>query len=120
MALDYLDFDYSEDDEGTGTWDAMACPQPQQLGTLYAEIEQLLAWAQREFPGRRGPREEGGDWDWELQAQHADGAALALHYDSASARLQPASTEPGERITVTLTLSGSPAFGEALREHFGV
>ena len=25
MTLDYLDFDYSEDDEGTGTFDAMAC-----------------------------------------------------------------------------------------------
>ena len=24
MTLDYLDFDYSEDEEGTGTWDAMA------------------------------------------------------------------------------------------------
>ena len=24
MALDYLDFDYSEDFDGNGTWDAMA------------------------------------------------------------------------------------------------
>ena len=36
MALDYLDFDYSEDAEGTGTWDAMACVQPQRLGALHA------------------------------------------------------------------------------------
>ena len=118
--LDYLDFDYSEDDEGTGTWDAMACPQPHQLRALYAEIEQLLAWAQRQFPGRRGPREEGGEWDWELQAQHEDGSPLALHYDAGSARLQAPDTPAGERITVTLTLSGSPAFAEALQEHFGL
>jgi hypothetical protein len=119
-ALDYLDFDYSEDDEGTGTWDAMACPQPHQLQALYAEIEQLLRWAYQQFPGRCAPRDEGGDWDWELQAQHADGAPLALAYDRTSARLQAASAAPGERITVTLTLSGSPAFAEALQEAFAL
>lgn len=119
-ALDYLDFDYSEDDEGTGTWDSMACPQPQQLSALYAEIDQLLTWAHRQFPGRRGPREEGGDWDWELQAQHEDGTPLTLAYDGASARLQAPIALPGERVTVTLTLSGSPAFGEALHEAFDI
>jgi hypothetical protein len=28
MALHYLDFDYSEDDDGNGTWDAMASVTP--------------------------------------------------------------------------------------------
>ena len=34
MTLDYLDFDYSEDDEGTGTFDAMACVTEAQWARL--------------------------------------------------------------------------------------
>ena len=42
MTLDYLDFDYSEDDEGTGTFDAMACVTEAQWARLQQEITQLL------------------------------------------------------------------------------
>ena len=42
MALDYLDFDYSEDDEGTATWDALASVTAERLPALTAEVEQLL------------------------------------------------------------------------------
>ena len=66
MTLDYLDFDYSEDDEGTGCWDAMASVPATRVPALAAEVEQLLAWAHRRFKGRRGPIEEGGDWDLSL------------------------------------------------------
>ena len=42
MTLDYLDFDYSEDEEGTGTWDAMASVKAERVPALAAEIAQLL------------------------------------------------------------------------------
>lgn len=119
MALDYLDFDYSEDDEGTGCWDAMASVPPPRVPALAAEIEQLLRWAHGSFAGRRGPVEEGGDWDYELQAQDEAGGLLAWRYDARSATLQSPAGAQG-RTTVSLSLSGSAAFGQALAEAFGV
>ena len=41
MTLDYLDFDYSEDEEGTGTWDAMASVKAERVPALAAEIRVL-------------------------------------------------------------------------------
>ncbi|MDC2857287.1 MULTISPECIES: hypothetical protein [unclassified Delftia] len=117
MILDYLDFDYSEDDEGTGCWDAMASVPAARVPALAAEVEQLLAWAHRRFRGRRGPIEEGGDWDYELQAQDDGGQPLAWRFDAATARLQSVAAGDG-RTTVNLSISGSAAFGEALRQAF--
>ena len=62
----------------------------QQLG------DYVLAWAESAFAGRRAPVEEGGDWDAEFQVQD----------------------EPGPRRCLTLTLSGTEAFCQALRERF--
>ncbi|MFT3814062.1 MAG: hypothetical protein QM740_11865 [Acidovorax sp.] len=96
--LDYLDFDYSEDAEGVGTWDALACVPPDRLPAVQAEAAQLLDWARRTFPGGQGPCEEGGAWDCDLHTRaEADG-----------------------RVTLALSISGSPAFGEALRAAFGL
>jgi hypothetical protein len=120
MPLDYLDFDYSEDAEGTGTWDAMACVQPQRLGALHAEITRLLAWAHHTFAGQQGPCEDGGQWDYDLQAQAEDGTPLHIAYDAAHERLHAQAAPSGGRTTVTLSLSGSAAFGEALRDAFGL
>lgn len=119
MPLDYLDFDYSEDDEGTGCWDAMASVPSARVPALAGEIEQVLRWAHGRFAGRRGPVEEGGDWDFELQAQDDDGAPLPWRFDTKAAGLQAAAAALG-RTTVNLSLSGSAAFGEALREAFGL
>ncbi|MET1113557.1 MAG: hypothetical protein ABWY08_01200 [Comamonas sp.] len=119
MPLDYLDFDYSEDDEGTASWDALASVTAERLPALTAEVEQLLRWAGRTFAGRRGPIEEGGDWDFDLQAQEDEGRPLAVAFDGASGRLQLAAP-PGRRITLSLTLSASAAFSEALRNHYGI
>ena len=118
MALDYLDFDYSEDDEGTASWDALASVTPERLPALTAEVEQLLRWASRAFAGRRGPMEEGGDWDFDLYAQQDDGTPLSVAYDEATGRLQLAATD--QRTTLGLTLSASAAFSEALRSRFGI
>lgn len=119
MPLDYLDFDYSEDDEGTGCWDALASVPATRVPALAAEIEQLLRWAHGRFAGRRGPVEEGGDWDYELQAQDESGHPLPWRFDARSATLHSAACGEG-RTTVSLSLSGSAAFGQALGEAFGI
>ena len=38
MALDYLDFEYSEDEDGNGTWDAMASVPAPRWGALLDEV----------------------------------------------------------------------------------
>lgn len=119
MQLDYLDFDYSEDDEGTASWDALASVTRERLPALTAEVEQLLGWASRAFAGRRGPIEEGGDWDFDLHAQQDDGQPLAIAFDERSGRLELA-PPAGLRVTLGLTLSASAAFSAALRERYTI
>ena len=89
--LHYLMFDASDDGEGNGSWEAMASVRAPQLPAVYGEVEQVLAWAAAHSPGPRGPLEEGGVWDADPHTQ----------------------TE-GEWTTVTLTLVGPWAWGEAL------
>lgn len=114
----YLDFDHSDDAEGAHCWDAMACLPPERLDALCAEIARLLAWAHSRFPGRRAPLDEGGDWDYDLQAQTTHGTPLTLHYDPALARITLPSGLPQQRLTVTLCLCGSNAFARALEEEW--
>src|SRR5262245_16934446 len=49
MALDYLDFDFSGDPDGHGSFDAIASAAPGQLAALQGEVVRVLAWAEREF-----------------------------------------------------------------------
>lgn len=98
MELQYLDFDVSAEDSGRASFDAMASVLPDRLPALRAEIDAVLHWAAAAF-GPAGALEDEGEWGYELQ------------------RLE----EPdAERITLTFTLSGSPAFCAALRERFGL
>ena len=117
MTLDYLDFDYSEDEEGNGTWDAMASVSVARLSALTAEIESVLAWANRAFPGQRAAIEDGGDWDFDLQAQDDAGSPLLAEFDAGVGGLQIAVALSGN-TNVTLTISGSAAFADAFREAF--
>ncbi|WP_027995814.1 hypothetical protein [Simplicispira psychrophila] len=94
--LHYLDFDYSEDAAGCGTWDAMASVRPAQMDALLAEVALVLHWAQGEFADGHGPLDDGGEWDHDLQEAHEAG-----------------------RYTLTLTISGTPAFGAAWHAQFG-
>ncbi|MDR0213093.1 MAG: hypothetical protein LBJ15_03695 [Comamonas sp.] len=119
MTLDYLEFDYSEDEEGTGTWDAMASVKAERVAALAAEIAQLLQWALRRFSGRQGAVEEGMDWDYDLQSQDEDGQPLPARFDIASGQLTLQASATGY-TTVSLSLSGSAQFGDALREAFGL
>lgn len=96
----FLEFEYSEDPQGGGTFDAMASVRPGQVDAVRAEMAQVLDWAHAAFPGLQAPLEEGGEWDFDLQEQQ-DGSASPWHM-------------------LTLTVSGSPQFCIAFRQRFGV
>jgi hypothetical protein len=121
MTLHYLDFDYGEDTEGVGALEAMASTWPDQVAAVHAEIAQVLDWAYANFPGRRGPIEEGGDWDYDLQGMQEFTAPQTLRYDEVtrqfSAELGP-SGKP--RHTVTVSFSGTSEFCAAFRQQFGL
>ena len=99
MTLRWLDFDYSEDTEGVGTFDAMASTAPAHTPAVEAEIAEVIAWAEASFPHGRGVLDDGADWDCDVQELHED---------------------DGARRTLVLSISGSTAFCEALRERFGL
>lgn len=118
MALDYLDFDYSEDENGHGSYDAMAAVQPARLAALEAEVLRVLDWAHERFGAPR-PLEDGGEWDCELQGVRERATTLAVRHARGSLQLQDAGTA-SERITLSLTLTGTGAFCDALREAFAL
>ncbi|MGH8759321.1 MAG: hypothetical protein ACREVW_07390 [Burkholderiales bacterium] len=45
MTLNYLSFDYSEDTDRSGSFEAMASVWPEQVASLQAEIIQVLSFA---------------------------------------------------------------------------
>lgn len=119
MTLDWLDFDYTEDEHGHGSFDAMASASAAQLPALRSEIERVLQWAAREFPAAQGPLDEGGEWDIELQGVQE--VPTPLDVSLADGRLHLQARAPGEaRVTLTVTLSGTPMFCAAFREAFGL
>lgn len=119
MALDYLDFEYSEDEDGNGTWDTMASVTDSRWQALLGEVQQVLHWASQDYLGRRGPLDEGGDWDYDLSAQDDDsGRPLRIRWQAAQGVMDAEPPQPGGYGTVTLTLSGTADFGDALRQAF--
>lgn len=119
LTLNYLDFDCSEDEHGWATFDALASIGVLQVAAVHAEIAQVLDWAFSTFPGQRAPLDEGGEWDYLLQGQQEWSAALALVYDEASGQIRVESGAAGlPRHTVSLSISGSPQFCSAFRQHF--
>lgn len=96
MALHYLIFDAADDGEGTGSWEAVASVRRADLPALMAEVDAVLARAQREAPGPRGPLDEGGTWDADTQVH-----------------------EDGDWTEVRLTLTGPWDWGEALLAGLG-
>lgn len=111
MTLHYLDFDYSEDEDGNGCFDALADTQAERHAAVLAEVTLVLDWAQAAFAGQHGALDDGGAWDHDLQV--LSGEANAANVAST------ASTALGAgRCSVSLSLSGTPAFCAALRERF--
>jgi hypothetical protein len=104
MTLHYLDFDYSEDEDGNGCFDALADTPAERHPAVLAEVALVLDWAQAAFAGQHGALDEGGSWDHNLQVLSGGASATAA----------------AERYSVSLSLSGTPAFCAALRERFSL
>src|SRR5215217_7614234 len=96
MTLAYLLFDYSEGEDDSGLFDAMADVPLARAADVQAEVDEVLAWAERHFGHARGPLEDGGEWDVDLQL-HAEGG----------------------RRCFSLSVVGTPAFCDAFRARFG-
>lgn len=92
----YLEFAASDDGQERGSWEAMASVRAAERDAARAEAQQLLAAAERDAPGPRGPEEDGGLWDAELQEQ----------------------TEADGWTTITVTLTGPWDWGTALVQRF--
>ena len=119
MQLHYLVFDFSDEESGRGSFDAMASVVPARLPALLDEISAVLAWAGRTF-GPAGALQDEGDWDYELQALAEPDVPLQVAYNDRSGEVSlPSAATQAARTTVTLTLSGSQAFCKALRDAFG-
>ena len=121
MSLRYLDFDFSEDAEGTGTFDAMASASLAQLPALQAEISAVLAWAHQHWPDACAPVEDGGAWHYDLQGVQEVSQPLVLEFDAACGQLRTQAGSPAPaRTTLNLTLGGTADFCAALREAFAI
>lgn len=127
MTLRYLQFETSEGSDDTGSFDAMASAPAAALPALLAELSQVLGWAFGQFPGRRGPLDEGFSWDYDLQATQEVCRPEHLQYDEASGRLlrapaaaATATATESVRHTVSLCVCGTADFCAAFRARFGV
>ena len=118
MSLHFLEFDFSGDEEGHGSFDAMASVAPAQFPALQAEVLRVLGWAERTF-GPAAPLEEGGDWDYELQGTRETSTPLRVQYGAGGLDLHDAGPAV-PRITLSLTLGGTAGFCEALRAAFAL
>ncbi|CAM3449071.1 hypothetical protein [Polaromonas hydrogenivorans] len=121
MRLDYLAFDYSEDTEGTGVFEAVASVWPERVAAVHAEIVAVLDWAHQAFPGQRGAVGEGGEWDYDLHGLREYTVPEQIGYDAATQRLAVQAASPGKpRHTVTLLLSGTDEFCSSFRQQFAL
>jgi hypothetical protein len=117
MQLQYLDFDFSDEDTGRGSFDAMASVLPDRAPAVLAEIAIVLRWAVGAF-GPSGLLEDDSEWDYEVQGIVEPGTPLKVTYDEASGEVSLTPAGGSARATLTLTLTGSAAFCEAFRERF--
>ena len=91
-ALQHLIFEFSEGSDGISALEAMAATRADAHAAVMAEVQQVLDWAGERFAGQHGQVEDGRVWDHEVLVQ----------------------TEAGGWLTVTLTLTGTPYFVEAV------
>ena len=117
MPLHYLDFDFSDEASGRGSFDAMASVLPDRLPALLEEIAAVLRWAVGLFGDVPAAADEG-EWDFELQGVADPGIGIDVNFDARAGEVLMSPATAGGRITLTLTLSGSRAFCDALRDRF--
>ena len=91
-----LTLDFSDNDEGIVTIEALASTPAARHAQALAEARAMLDWAWRSFPHTHGPADDGGEWDHDLQVQ----------------------VEPGGWHAVTLTLTGTQEFAGAFQVEF--
>ena len=116
--LQYLDFDFSDEASGRGSFDAMASVAPSRVAALLSEIAGVLRWAHRTF-GPPGALQDDSEWDYALHAVAEPDHPLRATYDDRHVQVTLEQAPPGTALTtVTLTLSGSPAFCDAFRTEF--
>ncbi len=121
MSLQYLDFDYSEDEHGHGCFEAMASVSAQRVAAVREEIARVLDWAFENFPDLRAPLEEGGEWDYQLESQQEWTVPEALRYDEVTGKFSAQPGAPGGlRHVLTLVLSGSAQFCVTFGQRFGL
>lgn len=116
MDLAYLLFDFTDEESGDCSFDAMASVLPQRLPALLQEVEAVLQWAHREF----GPPAASADatgWDFDLQGTDDAGEPVQAAYDAARGRVG-VETQGSGRLTLSLTLGGPATFCEAFRHAF--
>lgn len=116
MELHYLDFDFSDEESGRGSFDAMASVLASRIPALLAEISAVLRWAAQAF-GPAGALQGDGEWDFDLSGiAEPDGPLeVTCHEGTGEISLSPAPV--GQALTtLTFTLSGSQAFCEAFQE----
>lgn len=103
----YLDFDYSEEADESGCFDAMASVWPHQAPLVEAEVRRVIDWADGAFGGQHAPLEDGGLWFHDLQVgpEPAEPGAPA--------------GQPG-RVRYTLSVVGCAAFCEAFLAEFNL
>lgn len=116
MDLDYLLFDFTDEESGAGSFDAMASVLPQRLPALLHEIEAVLQWAHREF-GPPSASADSAGWDFDLQGTDDAGEPVQVTYDAARGRVGVEARGIG-RLTLSLTLGGPATFCEAFRHAF--
>ena len=119
LQLSWLEFESTENGDGTHTLEAMASVRPAHLPAVLGEVADVLGWMHRHFPEGPQPLDDGGDWDLLLQAQVNDAAPVTLAHDAVSGRVSglpplPASGDAPSWVCVTLTLAATPAVAHAL------
>ena len=120
MDLHYLDFDFSGDAHGDGSFDAMASAAPAQWPALEAEVLRVLDWAEGSF-GPAAALDEGGTWDFALAGVREVSTVLAVGHAPGATRLELEAGLPDPpRVTLTLTVSGTADFCAAFRQAFGI
>jgi hypothetical protein len=118
MNLQFLEFDSSEDGDDVVCWDALAQPASRHTSALLHEVAQVLTWCHRWSHRSPGALEEGADWDFDLKI-HLDSSAIQALWDNPTQTmvLSPSPNESHE-ISLSLSISGVPAFCAAFREQW--